>query len=602
MNILAFDTETKGFDWWNGETAFIATTSDGTYDNAYDLSDPDQVHAFEQDLIHADVLVAHNLSFDVHQVRATLGIDLLNYVKVELHDTDLMARVMWPEGQYGEHGGFGLGPLTSAFLGRDGKAGKDAMAEAGKAIGYRTLNKTGAYYAVWRAYPEVVETYAKQDARDTWDLFQLLRAEAAKNPGLSDLYELERLVIPVLIEAERRGVAVDPVRSTHLHKHYKAAERMIETSLTKQLGDKALGGEGSQEALTDGLLSAGVPLTETTDTGLLATNQFALQRFESDYPIVAEFLEYRRIEKFLATYIEPLQDRDVVHTNFQQIGTWTGRMACRRPNMQNIPRGADVRDLFVARPGHKLIVADFEGIEARLLAYYLGPAGQAYRDLFNAGLDPHAWMASEIWGGDPADYLKGTAGADQRQDAKSVLFAIVFGAGGCRLCDMLNLDRGPPLKAGDWEVEKGLKPVGAPSCAQGKALARKVKKAIPGYGKLMRRIKTKIETVGYVTTIGGRKNAVARDKAYVGMSALIQGSAADCMKLGLVLAASAIEPWGAYPLLVVHDEFVAEVPADEAEEALAAMQLGMRAAGELYEIDPPLLTSGAIADSYGGAK
>src|ERR1035437_3554835 len=107
------------------------------------------------------------------------------------------------------------------------------------------------------------------------------------------------------------------------------------------------------------------------------------------------------------------------------------------------------------------------------------------------------------------------------------------------------------------------------------SIISKIKGSLPGYYKLSKRIRTKIEDVGYVNTIMGRKNPVSKDKAYVGMNALIQGSAADIMKQGLVNVAADVAPVGGIPLLVVHDEVLVEVPTEHAEEALARIEDAM---------------------------
>ena len=75
--------------------------------------------------------------------------------------------------------------------------------------------------------------------------------------------------------------------------------------------------------------------------------------------------------------------------------------------MQNIPKraGKEVRAMFVPRPGHALVVTDYDSIEARLLAYYLGD--KDFQRAINDGFDMHAWMASVIWGGTPEQYAKG---------------------------------------------------------------------------------------------------------------------------------------------------------------------------------------------------
>jgi DNA polymerase I len=606
MNILAFDTETKGFDWWAGETAFIATVADEHQDFCYNMSIESDVKAFIEHLQEGDVIVAHNLSFDVHQVRETTGYDLLNHTAV-LRDTDLMSRVLWPEAEWGEHGGFGLEALTKVFLGREGKAGLASVEEMMKAIGVKKSDP-GSYYDVWRAYPDVMETYARQDARDTWDLYSLMVREfnALKEAGdgrWKVYFEQESEVIPIVIRAEQFGVPVSQKAVGKLHAIYKQREQEQRESLEKQLGEQALGGKGSEEALVEALQKQGITLTETTDSGKLSTAKFALQKFADDFPVVDEFLEYRTTEKFLSTYIEPLQKAgDWIHPSVRQIGAWTGRMAYMRPNLQNIPvrSGPEVREVFEAPEGWALVCADFDSIEMRILAYYLGHEGQPYRDLINGGFDPHAHMASILWPEHPYEYyLKGQPGEDKRAIAKASLFAIIYGAGGRRLCDMNNLPTGPPLTANSWEVKKGISEPGKPSFAQGKALAKRIKANVPGYMKLMRRVRNKIEAHGYITTLDGRRNACTAEKSYVGMSALIQGSAAGVMKLALPGASRALEQYDGRIILIVHDEVVGLVPEQHAKDALAALQSAMETA---VTLDPPLLTSGKIARNYGEAK
>lgn len=593
-NVLAFDTETRGFSWWAGETAFIATTADDTREWSWDLSKPDEVEAFKRQLEWADVIVAHNLSFDVHQVRATIGLDILELGAV-LHDTDIMARVAWPEGSYGEHGGFGLKNLAKVFIDPTADAEEKGIAEAAKAIDVSLKSTPGAYYDVWRAYPDVMETYAKADARYTWDLFALLEKDLNSSvaPGQNHIYyEVEQPIMSILIRAEQHGTAVNPAVVTRLRRQYMKEAKVLRRELERDLGAEALGGKGSEAALEEALLKQGVPLHRLTDTGKLSTAQYALAEFKAEHPVIEKFLDLRHTEKFLSTYVEPMVDRQSVNPSFRQIGAWTGRMSCMRPNMQNIPvrSGPEVREAFVPRPGHKLIVADFDSIEVRLLAYYLGPEGESYRALLNSGHDPHQWMADRIL----------ERGLDVgRSKAKNALFAIVYGAGGCKLCEQQGFEKGPPLTSRDWVVQKGYKQAGEPSCKQGTELAKLVKASIPGYMSLMRRIQNKIKDQGYVTTIMGRKQAVAADKSYVGMSALIQGSAADVMKVALADADTAVKTWGGRILLVVHDEIVAEVPENDADHALKDLIYAMENA---YELNPPLHVTGATATDYGSAK
>lgn len=625
MYEVSWDTETKGFDFWKPEEqAFIATTFDGSTELCFNLGIADDRAMVIEQLESADVLVAHNFKFDAHQLLWTIGYDVLGR-DVQYVDTEILARVYVPEGKWAEHGGFGLEALTKHFLGRDGKEGKAAMEAVAKSLGI-SMNSTGAYYKCWLEAPDVVERYAKLDARDTYDLYHHLSALPVTE-GQRRTSSLEHRVLPLLIAAEHRGTKTDQAAVQRLHKKYLREQARLHESLVLKLGEKALGGEGSEQALIDAFLSHGVPLTERTEkSDELSTAKYVLDRLVHDHPVVGEYQEYRHVNKFLSTYVERLVGEEVVHPNFAPIGAWTGRMACRNPNMQNIPvrSGPEVREVYVARDGYSLVVADFDNIEVRVLAHYLGPAGEPFRDLINAGLDPHGWMASELanrgiapWalaskGAIAAangrgvfvqeDFSKDGPNAALRSRAKSkVLFPILYGAGGGKLCQENGLPTGPPLKATDWLVRKGFKQVGEPSNKAGQELAKAVKDTIPGYKRLMQRVRDQIEGIGYVTTIGGRRQAVAAEKSYVGMSALIQGSAADVMKAALVKADAVVQDYvDAHLLLVVHDEGVYEVPRGDAIFFGNDLKAAMESAWP--EMDPQPLVSWTVADNYGAAK
>lgn len=570
--VVAFDTESCGLDWFEpDQRAFLGTWADATGQWHADLSDPAQGAQFLSALAGADVLVAHNLSFDVHQVRATTGLDILALGK-ELHDTDLLARVLLPEAQFAGAGGYRLKKLADRHLGEDSSAEEDAIKRMAKEIGLTTMKQTGAYYKVWQAFPEVMEEYARQDARITWDLFALLMERLQGDERAQRIYELEMATAPVLIQAEATGIALDSARTASLHAEYTKLERELRNHLESELGSEALGDEGSEEALIEALQKQGVPLYRTTKkTGKLATNKFALEEFEDDYPILSDLMEHRRVARFLSTYLGPALGREVVHTSFMQCEARTGRMSSRRPNMQNVPKrsGKEVREIFVPRPGCAFVVADFESIEVRLLAYYLGTHGESYTQLIEDGHDPHAYMAAAIWGGDASAYLKGTEGQPKRDIAKNVMFAITYGAGVPRVMDMTKLER--------------------PEAA---ALISKIKGNLPGYYKLTKdRITPKVEATGHVHTLLGRKQIIPKDKGYIGLSGIIQGSAADVMKQAVVNVAAALKPIRWQPILFVHDEVLSEGPVELAEEAETRVRAAMVSAADLR---PRLAVSSSI--------
>lgn len=618
MTTTSFDTETGGLEWFEpDQQAFLTTWSDQRgNDHLAHQDDPRAMAAFESDMRRSDVLVAHNLPFDVHQLRATSGIDLLTMGK-RLVDTALLARVVLPERRQGEgdERGFGLDELSRTFL--PAAEQKIDLADVAKQHGIK-LKQKGGYYELWKAAPDELEDYAKRDTRSTLGILGPLAARVTDR--LRPTWELERDLMPHLIRAEARGVAVnqekvEPLRVDYERKLQESYARAVEV-----LGEDAIADPNDPEskddhgALAEALLAHGVPLHRETASGDLATNKFALAEFAKDCPVIQDLTDYRQAAKFLSTYIEPMLGRDVVHPSFWQVGAWTGRMSCSRPNLQNIPvRGegaSELRAMFVPRPGHVFVVSDYDQIELRLLAYYLN--SEEFKDKIRRGDDVFAELAAELavlldyapeYGVNSMNYRKGQPGAVKRGDAKNTTYAITYGAGGGRITDMLGLDPGPPLTSKAWTVQRGYQKAGDPSHQQARKVIAMVKSWLPNYERLAGRngrIYKKIERDGFVSTINGRKQIVNRDKQYVGLNALIQGSAADIFKQGIINVAEATAHLGSQPVLFVHDEVVSECPVEHAEECLRLQDQAMR---EAWDLDPALAVSGTIAvNDYSEAK
>lgn len=583
---LAFDTETRGLDWFRPEhRAFLISWADEAGSDVCTVDDAEGVARFRAAVARHDTLVAHNLPFDVHHVREAIGLDLLTSGH-RLLDTDILARVAVPERRTGEgdNNGFRLKGLSKTYLRSDAQDAEEAIMELAEAAGIK-LKSDGGYYDTWRAYPHEMEHYAKVDTELTRDLLPVLLNKLPDRAR--DVWNLERTVQPYIIRAEQTGVRVSQDAIVPLKQQYEDQAEATGAFVRAELGDEAL--EGSH-ALLEALLKHGVPLHRTTPTGDISTNKYALAEFEDRFPVLKALGEWRTATKFLATYIGPMIDRDTVHPTFWQVGAWTGRMSCSRPNMQNIPAraGSEVREMFVPRDDHSFVVCDFDSIEVRILAYYLND--ERYRQMIEEGLDPHAWMSTKIaaagiepWaaiGYELEDFIKGSKGEKARTDAKNVLFAIVYGAGAPRVADMLGIDK-----------------------QQAKELIAAIKAALPGYLALAGyrgRIRRKVETTGFVTTLKGRKQPVNKDKSYVGLNALIQGSAADIMKLAVTAVAEATDTFGAYPVLFVHDEIVVETPTEEASRVLLVTKAAMEAA---HTLTPSLKVTGCIAhNNYAEAK
>jgi DNA polymerase-1 len=594
--MLAFDTETRSLRWWENP-AFLVSWDVGEGGRVAPLPTDEEFPMdfldFQEAIGKDKHVVCANIKFDAHMLREAIGVDIFDGT-YRVDDVLMMSRLLYGR-QRNKHD---LKGLAVDFIDARSKDAETEMSDEYKKLSGRSLmNHDGAYYDVWRSRPEIVERYAALDAEYTRRLYEIFWPKIKADGKLLALYELEMKTSRVLYEAERRGVQVDPEAVNRLHAHYAKADVEAREALVEHLGFVPEG-DGSQERLREALLDAGVPLEEVTESGEFAVNQRALGKHR-DHPAVAALFEWRRAQKFISTYLEPMAGRARIHPTFNQAEAWTGRMSGSNPNMQNIPKRTEVgkdaemkiRSVFVPSPGMEFIIADFDSIEMRVLAYYLGVP--EYRDLIANG-DPHAITAAAAWGGRPEDYLKSTSNRWLRDIAKQVTYGIVYGGGGPVVMDTINrmvVDVGRPEYMIDLD--------------QARAIRRKITDAIPGFkeltaapwkgrsypqGRLYQQLMASRVVVGdkeygYVRTLLGRKQWIPLDKAYVALSGIIQGSAADIMKAAAVNLREALLPHGGYPLLFVHDEAVCEVPAGKGEELIPVVVEAMERAAN---IDPPL--------------
>lgn len=567
---IAVDTETTGFDWYSGDYPFYGTITDYDRDYGYDLTSSRGGLEFDAAIVDAETLIFHNASFDIHMIASMGSLHLEVLLGKEIHDTDLLARIVLGN----EAGRFGLKPLATSYLdplaGQYEKAVKECMVSMGliKKVDQKE-SPPGSYFKVWKAYPDILEKYALMDTHYTYHLFYLLMERATEHDLA--VYELERAVLPEIIRMEHRGTQVVPERVSELLAKHRVLRSQTEERLNELNGYEPINPESGNEVV-EFLKRRGIVLTETTDKGEIRTDKNVLERYSGD-EAVDLILDHRGNNKLITTYLEPMENRDIVHPNYRQIGAWTGRMSGYRPNMQNIPTrsGPEIRSMFVPRDDHALVVADYASIELRLLAYYMNDSD--LWEIINTG-DPFEWMGERIYGTREQKLWK-----VPRSNLKNGTYAIIYGAGGPKLAKTIG---------------------GGMSDAEGRALKRSITDSLgPRYYALQRRVRQAVESHGYVRTLAGRTQYVPTNKSYVGLNALIQGSAADIMKWGLVNSAHNLRKLNAHILLTTHDELVTEVPLTQLEQGCEALQAGLESA----TLSLPLKAEVTVCyNNYGEAK
>ena len=410
--------------------------------------------------------------------------------------------------------------------------------------------------------------------------------------GLLELFRrLEMPLLPVLAGMEQSGVAIDAAafraflddvqgQLDQLTAHvYELAGTQFNIRSAQQLGD----------VLFNGL---GLPAPRKTKGGQASTSQQTLEKLAGQHPVVDSILQYRKLEKMRSTYLDPLprlvDPQGRIHTTFNQKATATGRLSSSNPNLQNIPvrgpLGKRMRSCFIAGPGRLLVSADYSQVELRVLAHV--SQDPALLEAFRNGEDIHARTAALVY-----DLPPDQVSPDQRRNAKTINFGLIYGMGAQKLAQELKI-----------------------STAQAKDFIARYFERLQGLKEFYEGVEASARKHGFVTTLGGRRRllpdinsasgqaaALARRQA---INTVIQGSAADIIKLAMLAVArdERLRELDARLLLQVHDELLLEVPADAAEEAgalVARLMQDVCPAGK--ELSVPLLVDWGTGHDWGAA-
>ena len=324
-----------------------------------------------------------------------------------------------------------------------------------------------------------------------------------------------------------------------------------------------------------------------TKTGQYSTAEDVLSYLAKDHQIVADILQWRSANKLQSTYVKALPEEinpktGRVHTVYNQAVAATGRLSSNQPNLQNIPirteRGQQVRKAFIPRDeAHVLLAADYSQIELRIIAAL--SQDPAMVEAFQKGKDIHAATAAKVFG-----VALDEVSREQRSNAKTVNFGIVYGVSAFGLSQQTNLSR-----------------------SEAKELIDAYYLTYPKLKAYMNEQVDFAREKGYVETVLGRRrylkdinsqNAVVRGAAERNaVNAPIQGSAADIIKLAMINIHRRLkkEHWESKMLLQVHDELVFDVPKAEVERLTAMVKEEMENA---FTLDVPLVVDVGIGQNW----
>ena len=404
---------------------------------------------------------------------------------------------------------------------------------------------------------------------------------------VSLMRELELPLIPVLVKMERNGIRLDMSAFADFLGEVQEKLDQLTATIYQQAGTTFNIRSSQQlgEVLFDRL---GIVSRKKTPGGKPSTSVQALEALEGDHPIIENILRYRTLEKLRSTYLEPLpklvDNDDRVHTHFNNLATATGRLSSSKPNLQNIPIrgefGPRMRGCFIARPGYKLVAADYSQIELRILAHM--SEDPHLLDAFARNEDIHARTAALLFDKDP-----GEIEANERRKAKTINFGLLYGMGPQKL----GKDLGLTLK-------------------EAKAFIARYFSTLVKVKEFYSTVEEGAKANGYVTTIAGRRRLLpdinsrnanlAQQARRMAINTVVQGSAADVIKKAMLAVDKdpTLENLQARFLLQVHDELVLEVPAANADQA------GQRLAElmtTVYDLAVPLTVDWGTGDNWAQA-
>jgi DNA polymerase-1 len=403
------------------------------------------------------------------------------------------------------------------------------------------------------------------------------------------LRDIDLPLVPVLVDMEWRGVAVDTDQLAALSRRFGDELRDLERAIYADAGTDF--NINSTPQLRHVLFEKlQLPVLKKTKTGPSTDADVLEELAAMGFSTPTLLLEYRELAKLRSTYVDALPARVIpetgrIHTTLNQAGAATGRLSSLEPNLQNIPvrtpRGEEIRRCFVAAPGHRLVVADYSQIELRVLAH-LSEDG-AFINAFRRGGDIHRETAAIIF-----DVPLDAVTPDMRARAKTINFATIYGQGPFSLARQLGI--------GQDEARDFIATYFARFAGVRRFLDAAVEQARErGYAE------TIFGRRRYITELQDRNRQVRAFGERTAMNSPMQGSAADLIKIAMIRLSAAMRDRGLDTalLLQVHDELVLEAPREEVGVVCDLVREHMEAAAELRV---PLVADVGVGDNWMDAK
>jgi DNA polymerase-1 len=458
--------------------------------------------------------------------------------------------------------GLAFDTMVGAYVAEPGRRGLGLKEQAFQRLGLvmtpisDLIGRGGKMISMAQVPIRVAANYAGADADATLRLVEPIMAELRQHSLLHLYNSIELPLIPVLMQMEAYGVALDTnfLREfeARLAEQLAAIERAIYDAVghefninsTRQLGDILFG-------------ELKLPSGKKTKTGY-SVSADVIEGLRGQHPMIDYLLEYRQLSKLKSTYVDGLlaltdSTTGRVYTSFNQTIASSGRLSSSNPNLQNIPirteLGRQIRRAFIADPSYVLLTADYSQFELRILASITHELRLV--EAFSKDEDIHTITAASLFNV-PAEQVT----KDQRRLAKTVVYAVLYG-----------------------QSAFGLSQVTGMSNKEAAEFISRYHETFPNIKHYVERTLEQARKQGYVNTLFGRKRFIpdmralshnerqALEREAINMP--IQGSNADLIKMAMLHLFQSLreQRMKTRMILQVHDELVFEVPVEELERA-----------------------------------
>lgn len=566
--VLAVDTETTGLDVYTPAHR-LRLVQFGNRDEAWVLHAPSFAPAIVRALRQPRAFVMHNAAYDLLVLDRHLGVTV-EELGSRTFDTRVLAHLLDPRAD--SEGGIGLAlkPLSAVYVDPEAPDTQEGLTAEFRRLGF--TKATG-----WAGIPTTNELYLRYAGLDVIFARRLFDeiAPMVRDIGLDHLSKFEHHLQVLLAILQRRGMRLDVPYVEKLKSELLAeAERFAAVAARYGVANP-----NSTAQVAEALLAMGETLSERTGAGApkvdkgvllpLADLDLQWQRIEArtPNPLADAVVRSKRAKKWSESYAQAFLDLkdsdDRLHPFIGGLQARTARMSVSRPPLQQLPSSDwTIRRSFIADPGQLIIAADYQAVEMRVLAA-LADVPRMKEAIAN-GEDLHEFTARLVLGGEAWSVLSPSQQKRFRKLYKGVGFGKVYGGGATTLARQT----GAALPA--------------------------VKSAISAYDSVYPEIKRYSRRLmnraewgkREVVTPSGRHLPLDRDRLYAATNYVVQSTSRDLLAQAIVDIFDA--GLGVHVLLPVHDELIAQAPAEDAEEVVHEISRVMESTfyGVRIESDP----------------